>query len=167
MQGELRMRSLFFILLSTLAAVAQSGGQYEIESSMIASGGTSSGGQFDFGEAIGQTLAGNRSQGGPFSVQSGFWVSNLAPTAAQVSISGRVLTAGGYAIRNARVVITALNGETRAGQTGSLGYFRFEGVGVGSTYVLTVSSDRFAFDRPSMVVTVMDELTDLDFIANP
>lgn len=160
------MRSFLLILLFNFAAVAQSGGLYELESSMIAPGGASTGGLFELTDAAGQTLAGSRSHGGPFSVQIGFWTFNLAPTAAQVSISGRVLTPGGQGIRNVKVVLTALNGETRESQSGSLGYYRFENVTVGATYIVTVSNGRFIFDQPSMIVNVMDDLTDLDFISN-
>lgn len=160
------MRSFILNLFLSFAAIAQTGGQYELESSMIASGRASTGGQFDLTEAAGQTLAGSRSHGGPFSVQSGFWTANFAPTAAQVAISGRVLTPGGQGIRNIKVVLTALNGETRESQSGSLGYYRFENVTAGATYIVTVSNGRFVFDQPSMIVNVMDDLTDLDFISN-
>jgi len=51
--------------------------------------------------------------------------------------------------------------------TGSFGYFSFEGLTVGETYVATVSSHRYTFTAPSRVITLVDNITDADFIADP
>lgn len=95
-------------------------------------------------------------------------VNVMAPTAAQVSVGGRILTADGAGIRNAIVLLNSLStGETRSVRSGSFGFYRFENVRAGENYVLTVYSKRFVFQIDSRVITPLDELTDADFIASP
>ncbi len=55
-----------------------------------------------------------------------------SPTAASVSISGRVM-AGKQGLSRATVYLTDQKGETRTARTNSFGYFRFEEVEVGET----------------------------------
>jgi hypothetical protein len=88
---------------------------------------------------------------------------SLAPSAAAVSISGRVLTADGRGIRSTAVVLTDSLGNSRTAITSSFGYYRFDEVPAGETYVLSVSSKRYQF--APRVVTVQDEIVNLDFIA--
>lgn len=83
----------------------------------------------------------------------------LSPTAANVSVSGRVLTPEGYGLRNAIVTLTDQRGNTRSVRTGTFGYFRLEGVSVGETYVVGVSSKQYQFTP--QVIAVSDEITDL------
>jgi hypothetical protein len=145
---------------------SQTGGALRIENSTVAAGsGKNSGGSYALESTAGQGSAGGRLQGGRFSVQSGFWTADFAPTAAAVSIGGRVVTAGGQGIRNARVTLTRQNGETRISQTGSFGFYRFDDIPVGEICVLTVSGKRFIFENPTRIVTVQEELGDLDFTA--
>ncbi|MBK8811289.1 MAG: carboxypeptidase regulatory-like domain-containing protein [Acidobacteria bacterium] len=91
----------------------------------------------------------------------------LVPTAANVSIAGRVLTSAGQGIRNATVTIAG-GGLTEpiTVVTGSFGYYKFEGLEAGGVYVVSVSSKRFVFAVPSRVVGAADDVTDLDFVAN-
>ena len=98
----------------------------------------------------------------------GWGLQFLQPTAAGVSMSGRVTTSGGAGIRNARVTVSG-NGlpEPRVVTTGSFGYFSFEGLTAGETYVVTVNSQRYTFAVPSRVITLVDNLTDVDFTADP
>lgn len=92
----------------------------------------------------------------------------LAPTAANVAVSGRIRTAGGNGIRNATVTLqNASTGEVRTAASSSFGYYHFENVPAGQTYILTVSSRRFAFAEPSRIVNVDQELADEDFTAMP
>jgi hypothetical protein len=88
-------------------------------------------------------------------------------TAADVSLAGRVTTADGRGIRNARVVISG-NGlpEPRTATTGSFGYFSIEGLQAGQTYVVTVNSKRYTFSVPSRVITLLDNLADVNFVAD-
>ena len=87
----------------------------------------------------------------------------LAPTAAGVSVSGRVLINDGRGLRNAIVTMTEPNGNNRSYRTGAFGYFVFEDVEVGQTYIFQVQSKRFTF--APQVVTVNEELTELNFTA--
>jgi len=98
----------------------------------------------------------------------GWGLQFLQSTAAGVSLSGRVMTAEGAGIRNARVVVTGNSlPEARIATTGSFGYFSFDGLTAGETYVVTVNSQRYTFQVPSRVYTLVDNITDADFVANP
>jgi len=98
---------------------------------------------------------------------NGGWGIEFQPrTAANASITGRVLTAGGQGIRNAEVVLSGgtLTEPMRV-QTGSFGYYNFPSLETGQTYILTVNSRRFIFAVPTQVVSLTDNIADLDFIA--
>jgi len=84
-----------------------------------------------------------------------------APTAASVSIGGRVFGGSGRGLRNAYVILTDDQGTSRTVQTSAFGYYRFEEVEVGRTYILTVQSKRYEFEP--QVIFVTDELTELNF----
>ncbi|MBC7899584.1 MAG: carboxypeptidase regulatory-like domain-containing protein [Saprospiraceae bacterium] len=91
-----------------------------------------------------------------------------APTAADTSVGGRVSTADGRGIRNAAVIISGGNlPESRRALTGSFGYYRFDGLPAGETYVLSVGSKRYSFSVPARTVTLNDELSNVDFTALP
>ena len=87
------------------------------------------------------------------------------PTAANVSVSGRVLTANDIGLRNAYVVLTDSQGVTRTALSSSFGYYSFDNVQVGETYLIGVSSKRYQF--ATHVVSVSDNLTGVDLIADP
>jgi hypothetical protein len=110
-----------------------------------------------------------RQQGGGMGQIAGGWGLEIqVPTAATGSVSGRVLTSEGMAIRNVEVNITGNSLETPLTmRTSSFGYFTFDGLTLGETYVVTVNSQRFTFQAPSRVITLTDHLADLDFIAEP
>jgi len=86
-----------------------------------------------------------------------------APTAASVSISGRVLTGSGRGLANASVYLTDQNGNTRVSRTSSFGYYRFEDVQAGQTVIVTVVSKRFQF--APQVLNLTEEATQLNFVA--
>jgi len=88
----------------------------------------------------------------------------LGPTAAAVSVSGRVTDQTGRAISSAMVSIIDINGSTRAVRTGTFGYFNFEDVEAGQSYVLSVTHKRYTFDP--QVVNVSDNINSLSFVAN-
>ena len=77
------------------------------------------------------------------------------------------MTADGRGIRNARVTLTAPNGATQYSLTGSFGYYRFNEIPVGETYILSVFSKRFTFANSTQVVTVTEEIMELNFTAEP
>lgn len=157
--------ALYTVLLSASIA-AQTGGNYKLEQTVVASGGgqNSSGGNFALDGTIGQPAAGTLSTNNPFAAQSGFWTTNaLTPTAATVSISGRILTPEGRGLINARVVLTDMHGNTRTVISSSFGYYCFDEVEVGQIYIVTIASKRYRFSP--QVLTVMEEIGDLNFIA--
>ena len=92
----------------------------------------------------------------------------LGTTAANVSIGGRVLTANGRGIRNAVVVISG-GGLTQPqyARTGMFGYYKFDGLEVGNTYVLSVRSKQFTFTNPNILLTPIDNVATANFLANP
>lgn len=151
-----------------LTAQVSSGGGFSIEKSVVATGGgESSGGAFNVTGTVGQNAAGTLASTNVFSQIGGFWTpEQLAPTAASVSIGGRIRTADGNGIRNVIVTLTNSSGAIRTTVTGTFGWFRFTDVEVGQIYVLTTKSKKYNFSNPTMVISVNDELTDLDFIAN-
>jgi CSLREA domain-containing protein len=87
---------------------------------------------------------------------------SLAPTAAGVTISGRVLDPKGNGVIRAKVSITDSQGNVRTAQTNSFGRYSFEGVAVGETYIISVFAKAYQYDP--QVVTVTDELAEIDFI---
>ncbi|HLM03075.1 MAG TPA: S8 family serine peptidase [Pyrinomonadaceae bacterium] len=87
----------------------------------------------------------------------------LAPTAAGVSVGGRVLSPNGAGVANARVTVTSQSGEKRAAITNSFGYFRFESIAAGAGYVFEISHKRYSF--APRVVDVAEELNELNFTA--
>jgi hypothetical protein len=90
----------------------------------------------------------------------------LAPTAAAVSLSGRVTVGkNGEGLRNAVVVLTDSSGNSRQVITGTFGYYRFDEVAVGETYFIGVQSKRYFFE--SQVIHPTDDVGDLDFSAQP
>jgi hypothetical protein len=82
-------------------------------------------------------------------------------TAAGVTVSGRVFTPEGYGLRNAIVTITDSTGMTRTARTTTFGYYTFEGIEVGGTYVISVGSKRYTFTPRT--ITVNDAVSDVDF----
>lgn len=162
-------------ILATSTAETQTGGSFNLSHNVIASGGGSNsvGGAYRVDGTTGQASAGTVSigiapGGTSFVLRGGFWAfEQLAPTAAMVGVAGRVATADGRGIRNATVLLTDSAGTTRQAATGSLGYYRFENVAAGQTYIISVSSRRFTFSKSTLVIDVSDELANVDFTADP
>lgn len=97
----------------------------------------------------------------------GMWqIPAASPTAASVSVSGQILSPlPGMGVSNAFVTITDANGESRRVMTNPFGYYRFDEVTAGETYVFTVTHKRYRF-APT-VISVVDEMTELNFMAEP
>lgn len=96
----------------------------------------------------------------------GMWqIPAIAPSAANVSISGRVVDSSGFGIRNGRVMLTAQNGSVRTAVTNSFGYYRIEDIPSGETYVINARAKGYNFTPRT--VNVNDEISGLDIIASP
>ena len=83
----------------------------------------------------------------------------LAPTAAPVTVSGRVVRPDGLMGVHSIVTITDDHGNVRYSMTNPFGYFRFDGVESGQNYVINVIGKQFEF--APQFVSVNDNLTDL------
>lgn len=87
-------------------------------------------------------------------------------TAANVSLSGRVVNTAGAGIPKARITISnASTGEQQTVVANPFGYFRFDDLAVGQTYIVEVRAKRYNFQP--RVITLQDEITELDLIAEP
>ena len=141
------------------------GGDFTLLKFVVAGGGGSSSdptNMFTVTGTVGQTAAGGAKTNLPFTHHTGFWAPvPLAPTAASVTISGRILTDSGRPISYARISLTAPDGTVRSATSNSFGHFRLSGVEAGNTYVLGVTSRRYIFTNVPMVLAVNDELVDL------
>jgi hypothetical protein len=93
-------------------------------------------------------------------------VTILAPTAAKVSVSGRVLSQLGRGIRNVVVTITDSRGAGQTAISTANGYYHFDEVEAGETYVFSVQAKRYKFAESSKVINVNGEINDLDFIGS-
>jgi hypothetical protein len=92
----------------------------------------------------------------------------VAVAADSLMMAGRVTTADGRGIRNAVVSITGGNlTQPMFATTASFGWYRFEGLRAGETYVVSVNTKRFVFSIPSRVISLSDNLNDVDFVAEP
>jgi hypothetical protein len=89
----------------------------------------------------------------------------VAPTAAEVEISGRVLRNSGRPVSGARVVLTPTAGGTsKVTNTNSFGFYRFSGVPAAVNYSITPTAKRLVF-APRLVFP-SGNLTNIDFTAN-
>lgn len=86
-------------------------------------------------------------------------------SSANTSIGGRVMSAFGQPIPKARVFLAGVNGQSRSAISNPMGYYVFNDVEVGQTYFVTASAKGHRFAQ--RVVSVFDELTELDIIAEP
>ena len=92
----------------------------------------------------------------------------LAPTAANVGVSGRITTPMGAGVRGVIVRIEGVeSGMVQRASTNSFGYYSFSDLPVGEMYVVNVFSKRYLVRDGTRFLTLMDELTDLNFIVDP
>jgi hypothetical protein len=68
-------------------------------------------------------------------------------------------------ISGVRVSLASSEGNVLTALTSPFGYYRFDDVEVGRTYLIHASSKRFEFVPRS--ISIIDELTDLDIVALP
>lgn len=87
----------------------------------------------------------------------------VVPTAAPVSVSGRVLTSEGAGLRNAAVFLTEANGTRHKATTGTFGNYSFPEVAAGQIVTIEVASKRFSFAARS--VSLEENIAGLNFIA--
>ncbi len=107
-------------------------------------------------------LCGQTSFLSPFAIAD-----NLAPTAASISVSGRATTANGRGISNARISVTDASGNTRMFLSNSFGYYRFDDLPAGQTYIFQAQSKRYQFINPTQVLSINEEMNEVNFTASP
>jgi hypothetical protein len=90
---------------------------------------------------------------------------SIGPTAALASVSGQVLNSERQGIPNAIVSFSNSDGETFSGRTNQFGFFKVAGLPAGESYIANVRAKGYSFI--SQVVTVEDDIVDLNFIAEP
>lgn len=110
--------------------------------------------QFDRITATATDAAGNSSEFTPA----------FGPTAANVSVSGRVFGLPGTGLPGAVVTVTDSEGNVRSGRTNSFGYYRIDGITAGQSLVVSVKSKSYQFSP--QFVSATDNVTDLNFTPN-
>lgn len=91
----------------------------------------------------------------------------LAPTAADVSVSGRVVNANGRGIGKVTISITNLaTGKVRSTLTNPFGYYLIDELDGAQVYTLSAYSKRHTFANPSVTFTLNDSISDFTFVAN-
>lgn len=103
-------------------------------------------------------ICGDFSSLSPFAVVQG-----LAPSAAEVPLTGRVIAGQNTGVADATVYLTDQTGNVKTARTNSFGYYRFDEVEVGQTYIINVYSRRYQFTP--QVVSVTEEIN-VNFTAN-
>jgi hypothetical protein len=95
-----------------------------------------------------------------------FQVQAMGASAATVSVSGRVTNANGYGIGG---VVVSINGgslsEALYARTSPFGYYSFDGIAAGLTYVVTVSSKTHTFSPSTRIIDVQDSVGNADFVS--
>lgn len=86
----------------------------------------------------------------------------MIPTAATVSVSGRVLSPKGRGLANAVITLTGSSGETLTTRTNNFGYYQFNDVVAGDTVIIDVKSKLYAFE--TLVLNLSEETNGLNFV---
>ena len=90
---------------------------------------------------------------------------SIAPTAAAVSVGGRVLDNRWKGVAGAKVTLTTADGKQTAAATNNFGYFTFAEVEGGQTAIVTVGAKRYTFAQPSQLISTNEAVENLTFIA--
>jgi len=86
------------------------------------------------------------------------------PTAASISLSGRVLTPSLRGLSNAVVTAQGSDGKTYSARTSAFGMYRIDNLPTIGAFVISVSSRSYSFSP--RIISATDHLTDVDLIAN-
>lgn len=91
----------------------------------------------------------------------------LAPTAAEVTVSGRTLNSQGYGIRGVNVTfVNTRTGRSYTATSNSFGAYSARNLLSGDLYIVSVSNtQRLKFSDPVRSLMLYDALSDLDFVA--
>jgi hypothetical protein len=100
-------------------------------------------------------------------VDIGAFEVQLASTAANVLAGGRVTTSDGRGISNVRVTITDSNGATHSVLSDEFGYYSFDDIQAGETYIFSVSHKRYSFNQSTQVHSIVEETNQVNFVGLP
>ena len=109
--------------------------------------------------------AGNTISANGITTFSDWTVGNLAPLAAGVSVSGRVVTSTGRGVPNAIVTFANAGGEIFTATSSQNGRFVVEGMVAGESYVVSIAAKRYRFTPQLMDLN--DNLTDVNLVVTP
>jgi hypothetical protein len=76
-----------------------------------------------------------------------------------------VTSSAGRTISNATVSMTDMNGTVRSARTNSFGYYRFDGVPSGKSYVFNATAKGYTFSP--QLYTISDDISGLNLVAEP
>jgi hypothetical protein len=116
------------------------------------------------------TIAGNYNLTATYSGDTNFAASStvtavqqvVGPTAANVSLAGRVTDGQGRGVGNARVSMQSQSGQVAWAMTNPFGFYRFVEVTAGQTYLVSVTHKRYSF--ASRTISLSDEILNVDFV---
>ncbi|HVE58581.1 MAG TPA: carboxypeptidase-like regulatory domain-containing protein [Pyrinomonadaceae bacterium] len=120
-----------------------------------------------FSATYSSSISGNLNGPGRNEVDAVSVQSPSTPTAANVSVGGRVSTDEGAGISRVVVTLTDGAGNIRSATTNSFGYYNFDQVAAGGTYIIAVNNKKYLFADSPRVVNVQNDLADVDFRASP
>ncbi|HMJ08952.1 MAG TPA: carboxypeptidase-like regulatory domain-containing protein [Pyrinomonadaceae bacterium] len=93
---------------------------------------------------------------------------SLAPSAGSASIAGRVVDFGGRGISGASLTVAdASTGVSMGTRTNPFGYYTVDGLQAGQVYVVSIAHKRYSFAQESRTISLTEDLTSVDFTANP
>jgi hypothetical protein len=84
---------------------------------------------------------------------NGGFVTILGPTAGRASVVGQVTDQNGRPLRGATVALSDGSGPSRKSRTNPFGYFRFEGVLAGRTYILSATAKGYTVSPGAVSLT--------------
>lgn len=108
---------------------------------------------------------GGTSAAGTFRIDN-FQAQAIGVSAATVAVSGRVTNASGNPISGAIISIDGGTlSETMYARTNPFGYYTFDGIPAGQSYILSVTAKGRTFNPSNRVLEVLDSVSDADFVS--
>lgn len=89
----------------------------------------------------------------------------LGSTASGANVSGQIRSPNGRGISATQVILTDADGAIRQAQTNSFGYYRFDDIPAGETYIISVRHKRYVF--VPQVINVGENIGELIIVAQP
>jgi hypothetical protein len=98
-----------------------------------------------------------------------FTSEEIAPTAANAEIAGRVLSSQGMPVRGVKLTLfNASTGQVKHAMTNNFGFYCFVDLELGNFYVVTaITSKRNTIANNERSFTLIDNLSNVDFVTDP